>query len=130
MPTLKEGFEVNERDFKALKSKMDELRDLDETIAPNIMKRVGEEIAEEMWRYAPVDTGRLRREISFKSGDDWVTWESEAIDPQTKRDYAPLQEFGTRFFRAHPYFYPSLRGAIPELNHRLTQAIKTLWNRR
>ena len=62
-----------------------------------------------MKKDAPVDTGRLRRNITAQYAiDNKVDFSSEAIDPETKEDYAPKQEFGTRFLPAQPYFYKNI----------------------
>ena len=80
-----------------------------------------------MKQQAPVDTGRLRTNVSYTT---YVTntrseliMESEAIDPNTGRDYAPVQEYGLNGLRAQPYFRHNAQWGFEQLYKRLTAAI-------
>ena len=81
-----------------------------------------------MRQLAPVDTGRLRREILVKVISEAIFFQSEAIDPETKADYAPLQEYGTRHWPAQPYFYPAIRwghfALVKDLNRRMQNVLR------
>ena len=59
--------------------------------------------------YAPVDTGRLRNSISHQ-----VSEEEEAVYIGTNVEYAPYQEFGTRFQRGTPFLAPALDNHMAE----------------
>ena len=130
MAQLKSGIQVNAADLARLNRKMRELIELDEEAVPKVMKRTGEAVVREMRAYAPYKTGRLKTNIDYevKEIENFTTveFESEAIDPETKIDYAPIQEFGTRLFRGSHYFMPAVNGAAQELYHRINQAIKTI----
>ena len=66
-----------------------------------------------MKKESPIDTGRLRRNINFtikhKLFNDEIIFDSEAKDPHSQVDYAPIQEFGGRFTKAQPYFFKNIR---------------------
>ena len=77
-----------------------------------------------MKKDAPYDTGRLRRNITGQlTTDQRVDFISEAIDPETKDDYAPVQEFGTRFQRAQPYFYKNIKA----FNRRFEAGVRSIF---
>ena len=123
---LKTGIQVNEADYKRFEKKIRQLKSLDSSVFPKILRRTGQSTVKEMSRYAPFDTGRLRTNIEYRSTKESVTWESEAIDPETNIDYAPIREFGLDGRGASHYFYPAIRGAFTDLLHRMDQAIKSV----
>ena len=54
-------------------------------------------IDQEIVRQDIIDTGRLKRNVEADYiGKNRVVVSSEAVDPVSKRDYAPFQEYGTR----------------------------------
>lgn len=57
---------------------------------------------------APVDTGRLRSSITWRLGADGGGLFAEV---GTNVEYAPFQEFGTKYQRAHPFLIPALSAA-------------------
>ncbi len=57
-------------------------------------------------RMAPVDTGRLRAGIVFHYNHSKFNLTLVADAP-----YSEFQEFGTRFFRAHPFIRPAIEAA-------------------
>ena len=115
--------EVNKIDLKRLNSLFNELRAIDGD-ADQVINVEAKNTVRRMERQAPVDTGRLKREIHFvHTGVGSVEFESEAIDPDTGVDYAPAQEFGTRFFKAQPYFFHNIRLFRRDLFNSLRKAI-------
>jgi HK97 gp10 family phage protein len=68
----------------------------------NVVKLNGSEMQRGAQRYAPVDTGNLKRFISYNYEDDGLTAKvtSEAA-------YAAYQEYGTRFQPGTPHIRPS-----------------------
>lgn len=57
---------------------------------------------------APVDTGNLRNSITHQQVDG----NTEII--ATNVEYAPFQEFGTRYIKAHPFLRPAAENHGPE----------------
>ena len=130
MARLKSGIEVDKTDLANINSLMGKLEDLGGDVVP-VFKRTSDDVVDEMQRYAPYDTGRLHHNIEGRVwldslGNVNIEFESEAIDPVTRIDYAPLQEFGTLEIRERPYFFPAIRGAAQTLIKRLDQAIKSI----
>ena len=83
-----------------------------------------------MKRDAPVDTGRLRREIKYDQKFHDVTFTSKAIDPDTGKDYAPDQEYGTRYIKAHPYFNRNVRLFFDKVRKDIRRKIKNITKKR
>lgn len=67
-----------------------------------IVKLNGSELQTNAQREAPYDTGTLRRSIGLEIKDTGKTAKVEA-----KAEYAPYQEYGTRFMNAHPFMKPA-----------------------
>ena len=59
--------------------------------------------------YAPVDTGRLRNSISHEVAPD-----ENAVYVGTNVEYAPYQEFGTRYQGGTPFLRPALDNHLGE----------------
>ena len=59
--------------------------------------------------YAPVDTGRLRNSISHEVAQD-----ENAVYVGTNVEYAPYQEFGTRYQNGTPFLRPALDNHLEE----------------
>ena len=83
-------------------------------IRKETLKEAREELLADLIAIAPEDTGRLKSEIEIKDTGGSIIATSEAIDPISNIDYAPLQEFGTRFIPARPFFYPTTANAWRE----------------
>lgn len=74
--------------------------------------RLSEDMASDMTRYAPVDTGELRATIRLEPGA--VVHRIWAGDVAGGVDYHLYQEFGTSVMAAQPYIRPAVyqyRGA-------------------
>lgn len=67
-----------------------------------IVKMNGAELQQKAKRNAPVDTGTLKRSIVLELKDDGMTAECAAT-----AEYAPYQEWGTRYMEAQPYMKPA-----------------------
>lgn len=74
--------------------------------ALEIMGEVAERYAK---GYAPVDTGRLRNSISHEVAPD-----ENAVYVGTNVEYAPYQEFGTRYQGGTPFLRPALDNHLGE----------------
>lgn len=109
------SFSLKQSDLKRLNKKMKALEafpaELDAAIEHNASQAVGR-----MKQDAPVDTGRLRRQIHQTNQQGGLYIESEAIDPRDGRDYAHTQEYGGRYFPAQPYFFKNIRVMISKLH--------------
>ena len=78
-----------------------------------------------MTTQAPVDTGNLRRNIKFEPQGDDVVISSEALN-DSRQDYAPHVEYGTRFTRPQPYFWHNVRQAVTNLESKLIQILNQI----
>lgn len=70
------------------------------------MGLVAERYAKE---YAPVDTGRLRNSITHEASPD-----EGAVYIGTNVEYAPYQEFGTRYQSGTPFLRPAVENHLDE----------------
>lgn len=77
------------------------VQDLEKTIVKN-----GSEMQQSAMRYAPVDTGFLKRNVTL--GGDSLTAEVEST-----ADYAPYQEYGTRYQPGTPHIRPAFEKQKP-----------------
>lgn len=132
MPQLKSGLQVDKTDLADINSLLAKLEDFPIEVL-GAFDSTKDKTVQEMKKYAPYDTGRLQRNIEgtvtpLDNGIQ-IEFESTAIDPDTKVDYAPIQEYGGRNFRGSHYFMPAVKGAAKTLIHRLTQTLKTLINK-
>lgn len=59
--------------------------------------------------YAPVDTGRLRNSITHEAAPD-----EGAVYIGTNVEYAPYQEFGTRYQSGTPFLRPAVENHLDE----------------
>ena len=78
-----------------------------------------------MKREAAVDTGNLRRNITFtKLGDD-AEISSQAFN-ESGNDYAAHVEYGTRFTKPQPYFWHNIQAAQREVVAQLRSILKRI----
>lgn len=70
--------------------------------AKRIVRQNGAELQARAQRNAPVDTGTLKRSIGLEISGDGLTAKSAAT-----AEYAPYQEWGTRYMEAQPYMGPA-----------------------
>lgn len=81
------------------------------------VKKHGAKLQEKAQREAPVDTGALKRSIGFDLEDDGFT---AVVSPSV--EYAPYQEYGTRFMTAQPFMRP----AFNEVKHAFVADMKKM----
>ena len=67
-----------------------------------VLARIGEAVATEAKRLAPVDTGRLRASIGSTPQADG------SVIVGTDVEYGPYQEYGTRLQPAQPFMQPAI----------------------
>lgn len=81
---------------------------LKKNVAMDDVKRVvktnGSQMQTKAQRNAPVDTGTLKRSVGLELSDGGLTATSEA-----SVEYAPYQEWGTRYMEAQPYMGPAFK---------------------
>lgn len=70
-------------------------------IGPEVARQVTEEVADDMRRFVPVDTGELRESIrAMVTGSTGRVW--------VGTDHWQFPEYGTRYQRAQPYARPAV----------------------
>ena len=67
-----------------------------------VVKMNGAEMHKSSQRYAPVDTGFMKRSIQIEGEDNGMT---ARVYPTA--EYAPYVEYGTRYMTAQPFIRPS-----------------------
>lgn len=77
-------------------------KNMDLEAVKRVVKQNGAELQTRAQRNAPVDTGTLKRSIGLEISDGGLTAKSEAT-----AEYAPYQEWGTRYMDAQPYMRPA-----------------------
>ena len=100
-----------------------------DAIEKEVVTKQCAKIAAQAKQLTPVDTGRLKGSIGYKTEIEETA--NPAISGKTKRnvgfvgsavDYAAYQEFGTRKMSAQPY----LRPAVEAVNTNAEQALKKI----
>lgn len=125
---LRSSIQLNKQDLKNLKKKIKQLKDFSQKEVDLSLKHAAKNAVGRMKKDAPVDTGRLRREIEYITTRDDLIVESTAIDPDTGEDYSVVQEFGGRFIKAQPYFFKNIRLMISSLTKDLKRKLKLIAN--
>lgn len=80
----------------------------------DVVKLNGSEMHRKAQRYAPVETGNLKRNIRYHSEDNGFV-----AKVASEADYAPYQEWGTRYQSGKPHVGPSF-------NEQKTQFLKDM----
>ena len=95
-------------EVKVTSNREEAIKAKDEAVARALEKMglVAERYAKE---YAPVDTGRLRNSISHESAPD-----EGAVYIGSNVEYAPYQEFGTRYQSGTPFLRPAVENHLDE----------------
>lgn len=88
--------------FKEFLTKLAELEAKD-LKAKQVVKKNGAEMHAKAQRYAPVDTGTLKRSITLEIKDNGMTAEVDGGHV----NYAVYQEYGTRYQSGTPFIRPS-----------------------
>ena len=130
MAQLKARIFANKLDQKNLVKKVRSLQDYPEEIQ-RILRHEAANVVGRMKQDAPVDTGRLRREIeAVVRKDNEVVVSSKAIDPQTGIDYAPIREYGLDGNRSQPYFRHNRDLFFTRLRQRFTRLLKQITDKK
>lgn len=123
---LRFSVEANKTQLKSINRKLAELEKFSKKEVKSALRHAAANAVGRMKQDAPVDTGRLRRNIEYTVTNRGVNIVSEAIDPETGQDYAPVQEYGLRFLPAQPYFRPNITKFIEELNRNLRRRLQQI----
>ena len=111
MATLKiefKGFEKFQRDLISMQRIEEDMR--------KVVQETGKKAQSRTKRYAPVDTGYLKSQVSLDFLDNGLTARVESKAMKNGYNYAYLQEFGglTRQFRFTPHVRPMFYETKPE----------------
>ena len=119
------GIEWNQSDLKSLTGKIKDLA-MFPGLARKVLLHESNQTVAKMRNEAPIDTGRLRREIDSKITSSSATIESIALDPKTGIDYAPVREYGLDGHPPQPYFRHNIDLFFTNVRTRLQQTLKRL----
>ena len=75
-------------------------KNMDLNVVKTVVKKNGADLQKKAQRYAPVDTGALKRSIGLNIKDGSLT---AVVAPTTE-----YVEYGTRFMESQPYVRPAL----------------------
>lgn len=89
-------------------------------LAKQIVKRNGAEMHEKAQRFAPVDTGTLKRSISLDIVDGGRT----AIVRGDNVDYGVYQEYGTRYQSGTPFVGPAFKAQVGKFKEDMRGILK------
>lgn len=89
-------------------------------LAKQIVKRNGAEMHEKAQRFAPVDTGTLKRSISLDIVDGGRT----AIVRGDNVDYGVYQEYGTRYQPGTPFVGPAFKAQVGKFKEDMRGILK------
>lgn len=84
-----------------------------------IVKMNGAELQQKAQRKAPVDTGTLKRSIGLEIKDGGLTAECAAT-----AEYAPYQEWGTRYMEAQPFMKPAFNEQKERFKHDMDRLVR------
>ena len=126
MVGLKAGIQINKGDLKNLRNKIASLANFPGT-ANDILRHEGTQAVGRIKRDSPFDTGRLRRAVELKvQTSDEIIIESEAIDPKTGIDYAPVREYGLDGHPPQPYFRHNIDLMFTKLRARISRKLEEI----
>lgn len=87
---------------------------------PRALEIIGQVAERYAKGYAPVDTGRLRNSISHEVAPD-----ENAVYVGTNVEYAPYQEFGTRYQGGTPFLRPAIENHLDEYKQIVEEELKS-----
>ena len=128
--TLKAGFNASQ-----VRSLQTRLKNLKSAAGPAEVSRVlhhhGKNVVGRIKAKAPVDTGRLRREVEYTVSKERLEVTSRAIDPDTGFDYAYIQNWGSSAARIPATYYFTntvkrlFRDISDDINRRIINAMRS-----
>lgn len=102
------GIKIDLIGFEKLGVKLEKMIDA-EVKVKEVVKKNGAEMNEKIQRYAPVDTGTLKRNISIQIKNNGLTAEVNS----GPTEYSVYQEYGTRYQSGTPHFRPGFEDQKP-----------------
>lgn len=102
---------------KKLQVKLEKNMDLDKV--RHVVQMNGSEMQRKAQRKSPVDTGTLKRGIGLEISDGGMTATVESTT-----EYAPYQEYGTRFMEAQPFMKPAFNEQKEKFKRDLKKLVK------
>ena len=112
-----------------LESLFTRLKNLPVGIKTATFSQIGSMIVRLAQAGSPYRTGNLRENISYVNRQGLLEVNSEAIDPSTGTDYAPIMEFGGvndegKWVEPQPYFYHAVDLTVSEVEAVLGEMIE------
>jgi HK97 gp10 family phage protein len=112
---------LNPNDMAKLTRKINQLKVIDKRGVSTELGKMGLSSVRKMKKTAPIDTGNLRKNlVAFVR--------SKTLFIRSRAKYSGYVEFGTRFQKPQPYFYPTIRREIKlliiNLENRIKKALK------
>lgn len=86
---------------------------------PEVLDVVGQQAVTEIMRRAPLLTGRLRRSYTYE-----VDPGGNYVDVGSAVEYAPYQEFGTRYQAGTPHVRPAFDALMPQIPELVAEGIE------
>lgn len=79
-------------------------------------------VAQRATKKSPIDTGRLKRSITHSMPKQTGKLAYQ-VDVGTNVEYAPFQEFGTKFMKEQPYLRPALEESREDIKKLIAKNI-------
>lgn len=92
---------------------------MDMSLAKQVVALNGSEMQRNAMRKAPVDTGQLKRSIMLDISGDGL---KATVTPTV--NYAPYQEYGTRYMDAQPFIRPAFNEQKPRFVSDLKKIVR------
>lgn len=121
------GLTINPQQYKSIRKRFDTLKKFaGEKEYLRIMEHHAKNTVGRIKQDAPVDTGRLRREVSYEMAVNGVHLRSRAIDPDTGEDYAYVQNYGdsARNIPATYYWSKNIPLMIQRIHRDISRRLK------
>ena len=114
--------ELNKSDYNKLQAKLTKLKAIDRTLLSTEIGRGALNIARDIKKIAPVDTGNLRKQVKAVVNNKQAEIRSDA-------PYSGYVEFGggtPRKTGEIPFFYPAINRGMPKMIASINNTIKKL----
>ena len=99
---------VDKGNLNDILNKLNNLKRLDKTVLNPNLKHFATQSQNDIKRDAPVDTGNLRQQVNGTMIDETTAMVESIALAENNFDYAMVQEFGSRYRKGKPYFYPNI----------------------
>jgi hypothetical protein len=116
--------EVQKKDMQRILTKLQGLKKLNKSVLNPNLKYFAVESQNDIKKDAPFDTGNLRQEVKGFMIDDLSAQVESIALAENNFDYAIVQEFGSRYRKGKPYFYPNIEKNLRVLLMNVIKGIK------